>query len=357
MLWTPANQTRNAAESVFGWHFQICSAIALMLRSLQDSVSIDVEGQKEDIEILQKDGKKIYVQVKSMYEPIAPPVSDRVARNRYNTKAYSHFRKALSGLTNTYNGLSPEKKSLCKKLVYMSNIEFPFGTIGNNHAWRDYLELPYSELEQQERQSLKSHMLQDLNAIKALLTFSVLECKPSNKVENQRSTLIREIRKFLDKLCIPDFHAEDYCDKIFCLCEHCACKKHFSLKKDVFLSAGIQMKMKYSEELYSSLLGDEEIESQDLERRYKRSIDSFVYRFNVYSSIVGEFADFCKKQGSTIVNYKEKKKSFAYQRAGEFAAQYLQDVEEMYRHSLAVYIIMKIIETRQCISEANKLFY
>lgn len=60
---------RCADASVFGWDFQINSAIYLFLKNIDDISRIKVEGEKEDIELYLDNEKKIYAQVKGVQDP------------------------------------------------------------------------------------------------------------------------------------------------------------------------------------------------------------------------------------------------------------------------------------------------
>ena len=60
---------RNASPSVFGWDFQVNSAILLMLENIRDAKYIRIEGDDEDIEITLQDKTMIYAQVKAVERP------------------------------------------------------------------------------------------------------------------------------------------------------------------------------------------------------------------------------------------------------------------------------------------------
>lgn len=60
---------RNASASLFGWDFQVNSAILLMLENIKDAKRVRVEGADEDIEITLQDQSKVYAQVKAVEKP------------------------------------------------------------------------------------------------------------------------------------------------------------------------------------------------------------------------------------------------------------------------------------------------
>lgn len=347
---------RNAAESAFGWQFQILSSIVFMLSSLEEYEEIDVEGMKEDIEILMKSGKRLYIQVKSMYEPLAPLRTEKEQCYRYNARAYEHIRNAVKGLKKTYDGFTDEQKEKCSRFVYLSNIENPFGVFCDS-PWRDFRIVDYDELEPKEKESVRNLGLDFILQHTDLFSFSVLECRHSTREDNERRYVLKEISNFLNKLGISESNAKAYCERLYCLCFHCAANKRYKLHKDVFLTAAIEMKMRYSDELYHNLLSSCEIESSELEGRYKTTINSFIHRFNVYTSVVSDFLDYSREVSSVIQNYNERKYRFASINATEFARLYLQNIEEGYRKPLAMYIIAKILEVKQHVSDANRLFH
>ena len=59
--------SRNASYSLFGWDFQINAAIYIFLNNIKDIERIRVEGKLQDIELIRRDGSKIYAQAKAVY--------------------------------------------------------------------------------------------------------------------------------------------------------------------------------------------------------------------------------------------------------------------------------------------------
>lgn len=54
---------------LFGWDFQVNSAILLMLENIKEAKRVRVEGADEDIEITLQDQSKIYAQAKAVVKP------------------------------------------------------------------------------------------------------------------------------------------------------------------------------------------------------------------------------------------------------------------------------------------------
>ena len=63
---------RNAAESAFGWQFQVHAAIVLALKNIEDMSSIEVEGDMDDIEVELQNGMSVYCQAKAHYKANEP---------------------------------------------------------------------------------------------------------------------------------------------------------------------------------------------------------------------------------------------------------------------------------------------
>lgn len=97
---------RNASASAFGWQFQINIAIYLMIKYFAKFKEMKLEGEKEDIEILLNNNKKIYAQAKSKQNI-----------NDGDTSSYStKLRKALESLSDVDDNDS-------ESLIYISNLE------------------------------------------------------------------------------------------------------------------------------------------------------------------------------------------------------------------------------------------
>ena len=97
---------RNASSSAFGWDFQVNAAILLMAKNMKHASEIKIEGNREDIEILLSDGKKLYVQAKATQNP----------DNYKNQKV--KLRDALASLYEACD-------SQTKELIYVTNSNNP----------------------------------------------------------------------------------------------------------------------------------------------------------------------------------------------------------------------------------------
>ena len=100
------NKNRNASASAFGWQFQINMAIYLMIKYFGKFEEMKIEGEKEDIEILLNNNRKIYAQAKSKQNV-----------NNGDTSSYStKLKEALESLSDVNDNDS-------ESLIYISNLE------------------------------------------------------------------------------------------------------------------------------------------------------------------------------------------------------------------------------------------
>lgn len=121
----------NATSSAFGWDFQSNAAILMALKNIKELLSLKVEGNIEDIEILLKDNKNIYIQAKSQEDPTP------------GTNTYTKLKDGLKTLINASNQRDYER------LIYISNINNPLKEKSLDYFWgNDYAIYKYSELKE-----------------------------------------------------------------------------------------------------------------------------------------------------------------------------------------------------------------
>lgn len=101
--------SRNASYSLFGWDFQINAAIYIFLNNIKDIERIRVEGKLQDIELIRRDGSKIYAQAKAVY--------------RWDD--YSNVINNLKSALQSLDEAKEKEKNTCD-LVYVTNTPNPF---------------------------------------------------------------------------------------------------------------------------------------------------------------------------------------------------------------------------------------
>lgn len=130
---------RNASASSFGWQFQINVAIYLMLKYFNRYNQIKVEGEKEDIEILLNNSKKIYIQAKSKI--------DTTNNDGYSTK----LKEALKSLSDIEN-------DDVEQLMYISNLTPNPLNSGTINEFEGVTFLKYTELQDASKRKIDNQL-------------------------------------------------------------------------------------------------------------------------------------------------------------------------------------------------------
>lgn len=101
-------KSSNASAIAFGFEFQKAAGIQIFLDNVEHAAEVEIEGQKEDIEIRMSDGSVLYAQAKSVVNP-----NDK--RN-----AIKKLRDALASLAKCDGDIF--------KLVYVTNLYDPINS-------------------------------------------------------------------------------------------------------------------------------------------------------------------------------------------------------------------------------------
>lgn len=123
---------RRAASVVFGFDFQVCAAIVLMLDNIKDMKSLRLEGNQEDIELKLSDDKYILAQAKA------------VVHSSYDfANVRANLKKALTSLS------EGNQKVDTKELIFITNSLNPFNeeasrAIFYGPTYRSFWDLPPS---------------------------------------------------------------------------------------------------------------------------------------------------------------------------------------------------------------------
>lgn len=130
---------RNATGSIFGWDFQINSAIVLFLRNPANITKIRVEGQNEDIEIYTTDSVT-FAQCKSIEQP-----------GNYNNVSQK-YKAALESLYD-----ADKKVNNCESLIFVTNTDKPFGS--DRNAFYGSVFYTYDELPPDSKKKINSYII------------------------------------------------------------------------------------------------------------------------------------------------------------------------------------------------------
>lgn len=187
----------NASSSIFGWHFQINSAIVYFIKYIKDIKSIRIERKDEDIELLLFNEKKILIQAKS-YSKLGK-----------DSKA---LKKLETGLNTLFLGA---QKNEIDKLIYTTNFPNPIGGTSSQHhifmgdgiIERTFNEIPanYKKKVVEIIEKLSEKYNKKYNT--DILNISVINFDGED-YETRYRTILRIIREFLSNISVNPFYSK-----------------------------------------------------------------------------------------------------------------------------------------------------
>lgn len=188
------NNSTEASASIFGWQFQICASIYLMIKYFGRFEKMKLESKKEDIEITLSNNKKIYAQAKSKQKPLE-------SNSDHSTK----LRDALETLSN-------DNKTDSEKLIYVNNLES--NPLNSTDSGFDKLSfLNYDDLTQdsKDKVELQLNNLGVTNFSKD--KFAILKIPYyGNDIEQRQKYIYQQIANFLLNLECSENHARSLLD-------------------------------------------------------------------------------------------------------------------------------------------------
>jgi len=183
---------RNASQVLFGFDFQINSAIVIMLENIKEMATIRLEGT-EDIEITLNDGSKILAQAKSV------------------VNSSTDFSNVLRNLKKSINSLSEaqQKVGVVKQLIYITNTPNPFNektlnSIFYGQAHRDYDSLAQSLKDVIDK--ITREIVKPLDTSKFLI--QILPFETDNNKERYKCVM-EAIDSFKSNLCVSSISKEN----------------------------------------------------------------------------------------------------------------------------------------------------
>ena len=182
---------RNAAESAFGWEFQINFGIVLALKNIKKMSSIVIEGELDDIEIELDDGNRIYCQVKAHYKANEP-----------GNGSATRLKAALSTLADDL------KMDDCAGAIYGTNDRLPFGKSVNSDNFGGEAFFTFGELEHAQQTVVRKYLreLEIDDDAYSLLTIAVLPFFGIDESTKMRA-VDRAISEFLGQIQSVDARA------------------------------------------------------------------------------------------------------------------------------------------------------
>lgn len=333
----------NAGALMLGIEFQVMSAIIVMLHNLQENESINIEGRFQDFEITKHDGRLIFGQAKSKKDPYLP--SGREEVSAYDKSARDKLKETIKVFLDNRRELMGKGEKI--EYVYVSNLQYPFGSIGGR-KWEGFANHNKQNLTSQEKDTLyKSGYTDDLGEI----SFLTIEYDDDEDYETAMQTALKQVDKFLSELGIKTTLNDKFLDAMTALALHSGTDMRHVLKKNVFIATAIKLVLDYNDALYQQEFGDTEISSEELEERYDSIIKTFVEKYENFTKVISAFSKY--KKGAS---FNERKRQFACDYAKVFIEENLTEIEKEYQYDLARYIILRIIGKQTHINKAYNRF-
>ena len=172
-------RTRNASPTAFGWEFQVNAGIVIMLDYIREAESIKIEGMTEDIEVILRDGTRVFAQAKSSMDP-------------EDTKNASRdLKKALKTL-NDADGVGK-----VKQLILVTNRANPLNEEKSRRYFSNAYSLaPYSILPSMGQQRIQDVCKQEKLTLR-LNHFSVLALQYAGDGDFRYETIKERVSEFL----------------------------------------------------------------------------------------------------------------------------------------------------------------
>lgn len=269
---------RNASSSVNGWIFQICAGIYLFLDDIKNSKTLKVEGEKEDVEIVQYNGKK-YIQVKCIEN----------VNNR--SGVYNHYSKALESLKD-----ADDKQT---ELIYFSNISDPFNT--GETTYYDYgCCYSFDELTSDAQQKVRNKLGLDFsyeNLKIQIVHYYGDEATKRRLVENK-------ISEFLSKIGENDSKKACIYDRLVTHCFANAADRNKKISKQEFVLNMIVPYLDQNMDLntFQSLFSDEYYE--ECTNYYSNFLNSCDTDYQIFLKITSSYLTFKKSnQNATSTDF------------------------------------------------------
>ena len=344
-------KTNDATASMFGWQFQVAAAIIMMLEDMKSNIVIKVEGKKEDIEIQKNDGSVVLAQAKAMQESFAPSSAEKV--NQYNSNARKHLKKALNKLYRVYKNQQSLSNTTVDnfQLVYVSNIQYPFGT-KSSKSWGDGGIYKFNELSEVEIELLPDDFPKEEEKFSNALTLRVIRYENVENWETQQTKVLDVIKDFLRELDIDTSYAKNYLKTLHNLCSFNASSSKWTLGKERFIWAALVEKMRFSSKYFEEEVEECTLDENDICTKYRDVIDEMSYRMPMCMKILAEYGKF-KCDGAKEL---EKRKRFAKEYGKVLASEDLSGLQEDARSVVAEYIVWNTIKARNVFNNAHNKF-
>ena len=275
----------NASPVVFGFDFQFHAAIYIMLKHIEDAVSVRVEGENEDVEISLINEYGIFSQAKSFTNP------------NDGKNAISKLSKALQSLD------SASKYPKTSKTIYVTNSSNPFNNNSLTNYFIDVKSYRFEDLPEYCRGKI-SEIINKLKLNNLDLTsFEVWTLPFIGDEPNRYATVKRLISEFLINIKQSDGMATKLLDTWQNRFSHNASKQDTSIKitKEEMMWSLIVIAIDLNPES-AEVEGFDPSLAKLLSNRFSDFINSKGHRFDFATRVITSYEDYCQTHNISSTN-------------------------------------------------------
>ena len=334
--------SRNASPAAFGCEFQVNAAIMLILRNIRDMTSVVIEGEHEDIEVALGSNRTLYCQAKAHFNANCPGDGSTTRLN----EAMITLAEAVAQCD-------------CSQVIFATNDPMPFGKrISANNFGRDSF-FEYHELEQNQQDYIEEvaqkvgFPTSSLNRC-AFFVFHFFGSDESTRYEKVNDA----IRNFLgnlgtrDALLIPP---EQLRGIWYEMLDFNSSVKPEEETKTVTKKKFIWPLVFELVDLPSTKIPIEEIDEDDWEEaqsRYKIVVNAQSERFDVFTRIATDYAEYCKTNRLSSCEAKKRFFEKYWQKYVDLlGAGSIPEIEG--KMSYTCLVMAKVIKKRETITEVK----
>lgn len=333
-----SGSNHNATHIANGWDFQSNAAIVLFIRNIKDSKSVEVEGTKEDIEIILNDGSKIMAQVKSTY-------IDDFSTQIDESGNIEKFKKAL-------NTLYEADGNNVASLVYIINSKNPFNENNGFYNNSGISENNFNEIPKVNQDRIKQILsfasvnnpnLEnfDFNKLK------IMTIPFAGSVSNKYNEIYQEIYRLLNDLGVNSRFDKEFAQKLQLLFWQNSTIKHLKLDKEDFVWPLIIMltdKVDIPEDILSEY---DESEINEIQLKFKSIIERKSNDFLFVNHVINKYEDFYQTQQIRTNAIKD----FVNQRYEDFMETIGLPIEDFLTKGVVKITIYNILSNRRSITK------
>lgn len=324
----------NASHIANGWDFQSNAAIVLFIKNIKNSKSVEVEGSKEDIEIILNDGSKIMAQVKSTY-------IDDDSIQIDESKNIKKFKDAL-------NTLYDADGSDVESLVYIINSRNPFNERYSVYNVTGISEFKYSELQIENQKKIKTILNSAINNNNKLQDFDLNKLKIitipfAGGIPNKYTEIYREIYSFLTTIGVDSRYDKQFAEKLQLLFVQNLTARHIKLYKEDFVWPLIILltdKIDIPEDILSEY---DENELNEIQIKFKSVIERKSNDFLFVNHVINKYGEFYESLQTRTNAIKD----FINSRYGDFMEMIGLDVKDYLTKGVVKTTIYNILSNKR----------